>query len=176
MKVFYHDNTGLEYFPSVEEAKSYNEYDPDAKLYSILDQIEDYRKDGVFHIRLCYPEFTEYEFPCNEWKQSSNMATESNITGFEEIYLTFKKAGNSGSFGGLGISPKSFSNTLIDDLPFHSRFWFAVGAVYEYAGAMPGPAYHVVKKVEVYLAIRMSYMFESKISSIICRFILPKIF
>jgi hypothetical protein len=44
-------------------------------------------REGVFCVKLCYPELTE--FPCNEWIQRSNPATESTITGYAAIRLTW---------------------------------------------------------------------------------------
>ena len=153
MKVFSHDATGG-MFPSTEAAKSYNADDPDADLYSILDQIENYRRDGVFHIKLCYEELSsKYKFPCNEWTQSSNMAEESDITDYNPIRIAFGQSGTgSGSFGGLGISPKSPS-TLIDDLPNHPNWHYAIGSTEHYQVGIPGPCPCVsVAKVELFLA------------------------
>ena len=65
MKVLNHDTAGG-YFKDLDQARSHNSDDPDAPLYSILDQVENFRMDGVFHIRICYKELSQ-DFPCNEW-------------------------------------------------------------------------------------------------------------
>ena len=81
VKVFSHDAAGG-MFPSpdddADEAKNFNDDDEDAYRYSILSKIENYRKDGLFHIRICYPSYEE-ECPCNEWTQSSNFVTENDV-------------------------------------------------------------------------------------------------
>ena len=68
---------------------SWNTDEPDSLRYSILDQMEKYRKNGVFHLRICFPDYTEDEFPCNEWEQSSNFVLETTVSGFKAIRLTF---------------------------------------------------------------------------------------
>ena len=152
MKVFSHDSAGG-YFPDIEQAKSYNKDDPNADLYSILDQIENYRKDGVFHIRICYDELADDSFPCNEWTQSSNFVEETNVTDFNALDITFKQSGDGGIFAGLGLSPPSSSYTLVDDLPHSSNYWFSIGSIIQVDIGMAGPYPTHVKKVELYLAI-----------------------
>ena len=158
MKVFSHDTKGG-FFPDIEKAKSYNKDDPNADLYSILDQIEEYRKDGVFHIRLCYDELAEDNFPCNEWTQSSNFVENPNITDFHAIDITFKNRGDGGTFGGIGVSPESKGRTLIDDTPHDGNWWSAIGAIAQHGTGIPGPHPTVVRKVELYLAISKNAKF-----------------
>ena len=148
MKVFSHESAGG-YFPDIEQAKSYNKDDPNADLYSILDQIENYRKDGVFHIRICYDELAEDNFPCNEWTQSSNFVEETNVTDFNAFDITFKQSGDGGTFGGLGLSPPSSSYTLVHS----SNYWFSIGSIVQVDIGIAGPYPTFVKKVELYLAI-----------------------
>ena len=62
------------------EPNNWNSDDPDSLRYSIIDQIEKYRKNGVFHLRICFPDYTEDEFPCNEFEQSSNFVTETSVS------------------------------------------------------------------------------------------------
>ena len=155
MKVFSHDTAGgTALFKNLEDARNFNADDPDADLYSILDQVENYRKDGVFHIRICYEELNK-PFPCNEWTQSSNFVEESEITDFEKIELTWKESGTGGAFGGLGRSPASSCCNLIDDLPDHGNWFFSIGTITNWGEGIPGPQPHSVNKVELYLAASM---------------------
>ena len=82
------------------EIFSYNEDDPDALRFSILGQIEKYRKNGALHIRLCYPEYTEY-FPCNEWTQTSNFMQDEVITDYNPIRITYTQSDSQNDFDGL---------------------------------------------------------------------------
>ena len=84
------------------EIFSYNEDDPDALRFSILGQIEKYRKNGALHIRLCYPEYTEY-FPCNEWTQTSNFMQDEVITDYNPIRITYTQSDSQNDFDGLNI-------------------------------------------------------------------------
>ena len=84
MQVFSH-NTAGGLFSSQEDALSKNPGEPEADLYSVLDQLESLRSvEGSFHFKLCYPEVTgEAGGNCNEWTQTSNPATDSNIAGYQ---------------------------------------------------------------------------------------------
>ena len=76
---------------NINDAKNKNSDDPNAPLFSILDQLEGMRnRDGKFHLKLCYPELTQFSPPCNEWIQTSNPATETAITGYEEVQVKLK--------------------------------------------------------------------------------------
>ena len=56
IKVFSHDTSGG-VFESEDDALRKNPEDPDALLYSVLDQLEKFRSKIGFHYKLCYPEF-----------------------------------------------------------------------------------------------------------------------
>ena len=152
VKVFSHDVAGR-FFPSKHEAKNWNADNPDADLYSILDQVENYRKNGVFHIRLCVPELaSKYDFPCNEWTQSSNFVEEIEVTDFEEIELTMKGPSWQ-SFAGLALAPKR-RHTLIASIP--GNYWFSIGCQAPYNWGIYGPSGadpYEIHKIELYLAI-----------------------
>ena len=149
LKVLSHD-TAYGYFANLEQAKSHNADDPEAPLYSILDQVENFRKEGVFHVKVCYRELPPAN-PCNEWKQSSNFVEEADITDFDPIELTWKESGTGGEFGGLGLSPASFSVNLIDDLPHHGNWWWSIGTLASFGKGLPGPHPNDVRKVELYV-------------------------
>jgi len=151
-KVYSHDvDGGL--FANLDEAKKKNIDDESASLFSVLYNLESMRNDdGVFHFKLCYPELSE-EFPCNEWIQSSNPVTESNVTGYSGVKLTYPKNGIRGPFQGLGLSPPSFVNNLIDDAPSHGKWWSSIGTIKAIgSGIIPGPYGQTVKKNELYVA------------------------
>ena len=149
VKVLNHD-TVFGYFTDLEQAKSLNADDPEAPLYSILDQVESFRTDGVFHVKICWEELPE-DFPCNEWKQSSNFAEESIITDFEEVRITYPESGTGGIFGGLGLSPVSYSCNLIDDLPDHPNWFYSIGTLTGFGKGLPGPHPKDVSKVELFV-------------------------
>ena len=147
-KVFQH-NTAGGLFSSLEDALNKNPDNPDADLYSILDQMENFRnQDGTFHLRVCYPELSVNGSSCNEWIQSSNPVTETEITGYQAISLAFTKNGNNNAWKGLGL--EKTNNTLIADCPKNAqKWWGAIGAI-EWIpdvvgvipGVIPGPKNH----------------------------------
>lgn len=54
--VFRHDQRGTSQILFPAGQNNYNENDPTALAYSILDDIENYRRaDGTFYFKLCYP-------------------------------------------------------------------------------------------------------------------------
>merc|ERR1711879_1064272 len=138
VKVFGHDTAGG-LFSRRADALTKNEDNPDAKLFSILNQLEKYRgSDGNFQFKLCYPELNK----CNEWIQSSNPATETTIRGFKPISLAFKTNGIGGAWAGLGKSSSNkYSEVLIDDAPAYKNWHSAIGSCAYWPGKpkIPGP-------------------------------------
>ena len=77
MKIFSHNLAGG-LFDSSNDALKKNLNNPDALLFSKLNFLEGYRnKEGKFHFKICFPEIKGNN--CNEWKQTSNPATEGKI-------------------------------------------------------------------------------------------------
>ena len=150
--MFSHDVAGR-FFLTLEDARSQNTDNPEADLYSILNQIEKYRKNGVFHVRLCIPELaSQYDFPCNEWTQSSNFAESYNVNDFKAIELTLK--GGSEDFAGLALKPPTtFVHTLIAMVPGH--YWFAIGCQWGYWWGIYGigSPHTDIAKIELFLAV-----------------------
>jgi hypothetical protein len=160
VKVFSHDTSGG-LFSSKADALRKNPGNHDEKLFSILGNLENFRlADGSFHLKMCYPELTSYNPPCNEWIQTSNPATESAITGFRAINLAFPKNSRGVAWEGLALS--SASQTLIDESPDDPIWWWAIGAMSYHSGpdTITGPKNYktpytqyqigVVKKVELW--------------------------
>ena len=95
-----------------KQVDKFNENDPLAARYSILYRMEEFRgKDGMFHLRFCFPEYSE-PFPCNEWKQSSNFLTETEILDYTKIENTYDN--NYGSpFPGLKKMTSWYKNYFL---------------------------------------------------------------
>ena len=160
--VFNH-NTDGGLFSSPEDALNKNNDDPTAELYSILGSLEEYRIAGRFHFRLCYPELIGVNDGdgCNEWIQTSNPATDSTITGFEPISLSFPYNSYTKDWVGIGKDITSkYLGAFIDDSPNDDYFWTSIGA-FQYHGSastIPGPKsktqtenQYLVKKVQLYV-------------------------
>ena len=135
-KIYAHDIAGG-VFANLDEAKKKNVQNETAALFSILYDLESMRdSNGMFHFKLCYPERTEHDFPCNEWKQRSNPVVESTIQGFVGIHLTWPLRSDGGSFEGLLKSNPTYN--LMDDDP-GNRWFNSVGTISYYKGQIPGP-------------------------------------
>ena len=119
-----------------------------------MNDLENLRlKDGTYRFKLCYPELSDYDIPCNDWTQTSNPITDTTIQSFVPIYLAFSENSYGQAFGGLGVSPVNSESTLIDDAPDRGRWWMAIGArrFHGEVDTIPGPHTINVKKVELYV-------------------------
>ena len=157
-KVFSHDTAGG-LFTSSQDALSRNHDNPQASLFSTLDQLESYRNaEGNFHFKICYPEVQTFHGlgHCNEWLQASNPTTEGTITGYERIHLAFPSNGAGRAWGGLGRSEDT-ETSLLDDTGSSPSGWMAVGATEYYQPSketIPGPwslPIDGIKKIELYV-------------------------
>ena len=123
---------------------SKNSDNPSADLYSILDQLENFKSCDGFHFKLCYPELIGVNEGdgCNEWIQTSNPATESTITGFKPISLSFSNNSYLNSWAGIGKDISGRNSTFIDDVP-NEKYWFTAIGSYSYYPStqttIPGP-------------------------------------
>ena len=119
------------------EALSKNPDDPTAPLFSRLDQLEDFRtEDGNFHLKIVYPELGG----SNEWIQTSNPATDSEIEGFQPVKLDFQNDGVNNPWVGLGLNTGQRS-ALISDTPTNSHWFMCIGCQewWPSTGTIPGP-------------------------------------
>ena len=125
-------------------------------MFSVLGSMS--QMEGPFHLKLCYPELPSPN--CNEWSQTSNPVTESDITGFIPISIPFTKKSLNGNFGGLGVNGDGYGTpAFINDIPNHGNWWAAIGA-YQYHGGVdtiPGPYDKKVKKVDMYIGHKGKY-------------------
>ena len=158
--MFSHDTSGG-LFTSAADTLTKNPTNPDAKLFSVLNDRKA-QPDGSFHLKLCYPELsTIKDPPCNEWTQTSNPATDSTILNFQAVNIAFDGLDQAGrTFRGLGVSPKSQAYTFINDYPEHSKWRSAIGAqqffiqVDTIPSTSPGK---LVRKVELYVETQQAW-------------------
>ena len=148
MKVFHH-NSYAGAFPDIESTLNMNPEDEDANLFSILDQVENYRRrSGVFHFRLCYPNVNDL---CNEWTQTSNPVTDQVIENFKAIDIIWPHANH--PFAGLGLSTFFPTKNLMDSSPSSTKWRYSIGAtelVGNNGNALEGPKFNT-HKVVLYL-------------------------
>ena len=140
------------FFKDQADAKNRNAQDESADLFSILDQLEEYRLcSGDFHIQLCYPELEQnYSFPCNEWTQFNNPVLDSLISNYKPINITFQS--ETADFQGLSMSARGKADNLIDDYPyFQLGRSFSVGTIKGKDGKIAGPGGILVEKVELFV-------------------------
>ena len=142
------------FFANHEDAHNKNSDNETADMFSILDQIEEYRNcDGNFHFKICYPDLQEnYSFPCNEWIQSLNPFNDKLLRGFKPINITFQSVTQ--DFNGLGMSARGRGDSFIDDSPFMTsdpERAFSIGSLRGKDGKFAGPPPYYVEKVELFI-------------------------
>jgi hypothetical protein len=122
-----------------------NPENENAKLFSLLDQIESYRSNsGLLHFKLCYPDLNHL---FNDWTQSSNPVTDNVIENFTTISIQSNTAFN---FSGLGLDNSEYFN-LMDSQPASLwDWWYSVGTLRWFnigTGTIPGPAWEETGKL-----------------------------
>jgi plastocyanin len=107
-----------------------------ADTYSILDELENYRKvNGEFEFKLIWPEHEGTN--SQQWIQKSNPATSTHVAGYKEVDVPFTTSNWD------GLSRSSDASTLLDGSSSHTHWYYAVGSNNEYeqggVKGMPGP-------------------------------------
>ena len=137
---------------SDSQALSSKPEDQTAPLFSRLDQLEDFRReDGTFHFKVVYSELAG----SNEWSQTSNPATETQIEGYQAVRLDYPTNGDRKPWAGLGLCAEHFGRTLICDSPAAKYWWMCIGCQDWFPEnsnqTIPGPWQIFVKTVQLYV-------------------------
>jgi hypothetical protein len=121
--------------------------DPTRSDYSNLGNINDYKNDdGTYHMKILWPMSTTHT-GYNEWKQTSNPATSTSVTGYSAIHEDY--AGN--GWAGLALSGNT-NDCLIDGSPGDSSTSYYCLGAYE-VGSYPilGPTSDGENQVELWI-------------------------
>jgi len=148
--VYRHDKTGG-YFGDLNIRTGVNKDDPDALLYSRLDELDTLSADGAYRFK-----FVDAAGPIVEWYQTSNPTTASDIEGYVPVAVpdpeTFPDRAYNGDFGGIGLNDENKRNyALIDSSPHHTHWWMSLGNLQPWNGLIPGWAGSGTSRVELYV-------------------------
>eukprot|EP00808_Paulinella_micropora_P020117 g52821.t1 len=131
---------------------SYNPQNPDANLFSLLDQMDQFKSDGMFEFLLFYPERANLDMSMGHWTQTSN-PLQTNVTGYKAVDVPWE---GKGYWAGIAVS--STRSALLDGSPDHVWWWNAIGSTVAFTtsgstvAAIPGPYPEGVTEVELYAA------------------------
>lgn len=125
-RIFKHNVSGG-YFSNKEDAKSKNISNPNTNLYSILNKLEYFRKNGIFTLRINWPLTSSIS---NTWSQSSDFTYQA-ISGYTPIAIQSTNMG----WGGLEYHNTQY--TLSDGTINHLNWYFSIGSLVEYSGGIP---------------------------------------
>lgn len=124
-----------------------NSTDPNNNNYSILNELENYRFEGTFELKLSWPKNAELQ--SQQWKQSSNpylIQERGVVLGYEPISCPH----SANLWGGLQYDEDTCvlsgsSKADVRDLSF-----YAIGSYVDYQGGIAGPE-GVVQQVELHV-------------------------
>ena len=165
------------FLQSDTESLSSEPEDQTALLFSRLDQLEDFRgEDGTFHFKLVYTELAG----SNEWRQTSNPATDARIEGYQAVRLDYKVTGDRQPWSGLGLCPGPSRKTLICDSPTAPEYWWMCIGCQKWFPVnsnqtIPGPSQRPVKRVQLYVEkakMKIESCNNLNIGTLFCNFIL----
>ena len=156
-KVFEHNNhAGTVLFTSIAEVKHSETSDKYSRLY-LLDSITD--KGGKYEFLLEYPDDLAGSY--NRWKQTNNplnefvaetSAGDGKCAGYEAVHTDW--TGN--YWGGIArqkSDPAVINSTYLDGSVGHGNWWYAIGAVSNFSGGVPGPSAKITGRVQLWVRI-----------------------
>ncbi len=134
-KVYNHYTAGG-FFPTINDAKLYNQATPTSDLYSILQYIDNLENLNRLTFKLYYPELGKK----NIWSQFNNPIYDTRVLGYRDITLDMKDQKWGGlEYGNGSYSSKNGNSALIDGAVEHSNWYYAIGTTAIYKGGIPGP-------------------------------------
>jgi hypothetical protein len=126
------------------EEWSKNPEDPSNANYAILDQLENFRRDGKFLFKLHWPNSGLED---QIWEQTNNPAQGSQQSGVEG-YKAISAPHANNYWAGLERGRNGVS--MIDGSVNHGNWYYAVGSHRVWSGGIPGPR-SAVQVVELYV-------------------------
>ena len=135
----------------VRNTGEYNVGSPDADNYCILNQLENYRQNGVFTMKLvwsdCISSCQDTVTKPQIWQQTSNPWTNKTLypTDYKPINISYTGA------DWHGLAWDAAEVTILRGSIYDKWWWYAVGCWTDYGGGIPGPYPAIVKKVELYV-------------------------
>ncbi|TNF26797.1 MAG: hypothetical protein EP329_20620 [Deltaproteobacteria bacterium] len=135
----YYQDTAAGYFAETDFTK--NKDNPDALLYAILDDLEDFRRGGAFELAMFWPG-VDYTLP-QHWSQTSNPVTDplgATPTGVVNLEVSYTSNTNNGVWSGLqrNATPLGGQPCILDGtLNPLTNWYYAVGTTYCWVGPAP---------------------------------------
>jgi hypothetical protein len=130
--IFRHD-ASEGYFSGIDEAANVNQNNPglSTKKYSILNQLESFKRNGQFQFRINWPGYTQK----NIWTQTSNPTDDVDVAGYQGISVD----STSNYWGGLELSNGSHDQTnnngsYLDGSVNHWNWYYAIGSYRQWGG------------------------------------------
>lgn len=124
--IFRHD-ASAGYFSGIHEASNVNQNTPglSTKKYSILNQLDAFKRDGKFQFRINWPGYTKK----NIWSQTSNPTEDVNVAGYQAISVDASSNYWGGlEFGNGSLGPTNVNYSYLDGSVNHDNWYYAIGS------------------------------------------------
>lgn len=148
--LFNHDYSNNALFANDAEALSINENDPgiDKEKYSILNKIDEFKRNNEYEFRLYYPEIGAGNNK-NHWKQTLNPVISSSNTSPVSGYIAIDVQMTASAWGGLEKNNDN-NSSFMDGSVNNAMWWYAIGAKQNYQSKIPAEN-TVVDKISLFI-------------------------
>jgi len=148
--LFNHDYSNNALFANDAEALSINENDPgiDKEKYSILNKIDEFKRNNEYEFRLYYPELSAGSNK-NHWKQTLNPVISSSNTSPVPGYIAIDVQMTASAWGGLEKNNDN-NSSFMDGSVNNAMWWYAIGAKQNYQSKIPAEN-TVVDKISLFI-------------------------
>lgn len=148
--LFNHDYPNGTLFANDAEALSINENDPgiDKEKYSILNKIDEFKRNNEYEFRLYYPELSAGSNK-NHWKQTLNPVISSSNTSPVSGYIAIDVQMTANLWGGLEKNNDN-NASFMDGSVNNAMWWYAIGAKQNYQSKIPAEN-TVVDKISLFI-------------------------
>lgn len=130
-RVFHHQ-VAAGYFTNAAEAASSNEGDPQASKYSILGQLDHFRRGGSFTFRISWPGYAAR----NIWSQTTNPTSDVDVAGYQAIDVRATDNGWVGLELSNGTHGAGSGSSYLDGTG-GGNWYYAVGSYVAWYGGIP---------------------------------------
>lgn len=122
------------FFTDANDALSRNSATPTADLYSILDNLDNFKANGRYIFRINWPGYVQR----NIWVQTTNPTIDQPVSGYAPLSVDLTGSYWGGLERNCGVSCGS---SLMDGSVGISDWWFGVGSYAAYWGGIPAASF-----------------------------------
>ena len=128
------------FFENLSRARFFNVENPGANLYSILNDMENFRRNGKLEFKMRWPD----DYPNSDfvWRQETNPLEMQTVEGYQEIQIDESLTTRMNKWGGLErtvLFRDREISTLLDGSARSKYYFFSIGQDDPWNGGLTGP-------------------------------------